>query len=125
MSADTDVAIDRRLYVEVSRDAGASSFDVVLIDRTLRYYTDDPTPDITKTTVAETVITVSWPGLFAAVDTWLHDEFRLRVLPHSWSAGSSGGTTGIELLLEGHVLPADADRRRGPVRAAAGDRKSA
>ena len=99
------VAVDTRMCVEVSKDLGANSFEVVLIRREHCYYDNDPRPDIIETTVCETLIDDPLPALFDAVDSWLRHEHRLRVLPHTWRAGACGGTTGFELLLGADALP--------------------
>ena len=99
------VAIDTRMCVEVSKDAGANTFEVVLIRRDHRYFDDDPRPDIIETRVCEMDCDCSLPALFDAVEQWLLDGHRLRALPHSWRVGACSGTTGYELLLDADALP--------------------
>ena len=97
------VVTSTQMWVEVSQ-ATERTFEVTLIRRDHRFYDDDPDPDLIETTVCERTITASLPAMFAAVDGWLINEHRLRVLPHSWRALSC--QTGTDLLLEAHALPA-------------------
>lgn len=106
MSVATDIAVDTRMCVVVSKETGAGAFTVMLSREELRYWDDDPTPDIVETTVGETVLAAPLPMLFDAIDTWLLRAHHMRALPHSWKVGECGGTSGYDAFFEAVVLPA-------------------
>ncbi len=104
-AAITGVAIDARMVVTASKEAGTSAFSVVLVRREHRYWDDDPEPDVVEARVAETAFACSLPALFDAVDSWLSEGFQLRALPHSWHVSASDGPVGREELLVADALP--------------------
>ena len=106
MSVATDIAVDTRMCVVVSKETGAGAFTVMLSREELRYWDDDPTPDIVETTLGETVLAAPLPMLFDAIDAWLLRAHHMRALPHSWKVGECGGTSGYDAFFEAVVLPA-------------------
>lgn len=97
---------DVQMSVTVCLPAPGTPFQATLVRTDLRWFDDDPEPDITELPVCERSFAVPLPELFAAVDSWLCSQHRLRVLPHSWTPCDAGGDTGCALLLEGRALPA-------------------
>lgn len=104
MSVATDIAVDTRMCVVGLKETGAAAFTVSVAREEMRYWDDDPTPDIVETTVGETVIAAPLPLLFDAIGTWLLRDHRLRALPHSWHVGECGGTSGYGAYFEAVVL---------------------
>jgi len=94
------------MFVVAVKETGRAAFTVSVAREELRYWDDDPTPDIVETTVGETVIAAPLPLLFDAIGTWLLRDHHLRALPHSWHVGECGGTSGYEAFFEAVVLPA-------------------
>lgn len=95
-----------QMSVTVCLATAGTPFLVTLVRTDLRWFDDDPDPDITEHTVCERTFSDSLPGLFSAIDDWLCTTHRLRVLPHSWVPCDAGGDTGCALLLEGRALAA-------------------
>lgn len=106
MSVATDIAVDTRMCVVVSKEIGAAVFTVLLAHEELHYWDDDPMPDIVENTLGETIIAAPLPLLFDAVDKWLLRDHHVRALPHSWHVGECGGTSGYEAFFEAVALPA-------------------
>ena len=98
--------VEVEMLVELSQARPAGAFRAALVRHERRWFDEDPTPDHTEQIVCQRALPHTLPAVFAAVDTWLFDEHKLRVLPHSWVPCEAGPDAGVALLLEGRAIPA-------------------
>lgn len=99
------VAVESVLRVEVSLPSAEAAFHASLIRTDCSYFDDDPTPDIGEHVVCEHDFSTALPAVFGAVDEWLFQGHKLRVLAHTWTPCESGPDVGVALLLEARAVP--------------------
>lgn len=105
VSAAEYVAVETSWSTVVSLTAVGAPFRAVLIRADSRWFEDDATPELVEHVLCEREFSLPLPAVFGAVDEWLFQGHKLRVLAHTWTPCESGPDVGVALLLEARAVP--------------------
>ena len=100
------VAVETTWRAELSLLATGESFQARLVREDTTWFDDDPAPDIAEHVLCEHEFATPLPAVFCAIDDWLFQGHKLRVLAHTWAPCESGPDVGVALLLEARAVPA-------------------
>lgn len=99
------VAVETTWRAELSLLSTGSAFQARLVREDTTYFDDDPAPEFAEQVLCEQNFPTSLPAVFGAVDDWLFQGHKLRVLAHTWTPCASGPDAGVALLLEAQAVP--------------------